>query len=349
MPADTLQEAYRLIRDGNKRDAVRLLLPIARADPSNADAWWLLANALEDPDKQRRAVERVLKLRPDDARARKLHTSLLPVIDDPFADLDFDDFDSTSQPIGAPIGATTFGDEFPPGAYVPLDEADPTHPIDEFPAVDAYQPFDDVPSGRVPKGKARVPQSTVRVRRSGASPITLVLAAIGLITVLSCGLCVVASLVSFPTIQRVAGDLIQTVTYQPGFATLMQFATSAPGADGNSALNDPLPSSLNPRGIAEIGQTVSATVDTFTDDAWTFSGEANQSVIITLNATDSGLDPQLYLYDSDNREIAANDDISTQDNRNARIEITLPYAGTYTVRVSAFGEGGAYQLTLSRG
>ncbi len=156
-------------------------------------------------------------------------------------------------------------------------------------------------------------------------------------------MCIVASLVSFPTIQRVVGEVIQTVTYEPGFATLVSFATSVPGA--STTLNDALPTNLNQRGNLTVGQTVTASVDTFIDDGWTFSGEANQRLTIELNAADNTLDPQLYLYDSDNREIAANDDISAGNN-NARIEITLPYSGAYTIRVSAFGTGGSYELTV---
>ena len=375
MSADTLQQAYRLIREGKKPEAVRLLVPIARAEPRNADAWWLLANALEDPDKQRRAVERVLLLRPDDARAQKLLDRLPSPLDDPFAEVDFDQVDAAAVPdedaddefppeaavtgasVSDPVSAVLSDDdddEFPPEVLAPADDDDEFPPEasvsgipvaaskrtaeHEFPPVDAYEPYDEVPL------EAR----RVRVHRSrrGASPITLVLAAIGLITVLSCGLCLVASLVSIPTIQRVVGEVIQTVTYEPGFATLVSFATPASGA--STTLNDPLPADLNRRGNINLGQTLRASVDTFKDDAWAFTGEANQRVIIELDATDAALDPQLYLYDSDNREIAANDDIAAGNN-NARIEITLPYSGSYTIRVSAFGSGGGYELTVRAG
>ncbi len=360
MSADTLQQAYRLIREGKKPEAVRLLVPIARAEPRNADAWWLLANALGDPDKQRRAVERVLLLRPDDARAQKLLDRLQPPLDDPFAEVDFDQVDAGASVSDAPLSDDD-DDEFPPEALASADDDDEFPPEasvseiaagapvaesirtaeHEFPPVDAYEPFDEVPLEPVARGRVRVHRS-----RRGASPITLVLAAIGLITVLSCGLCLVASLVSIPTIQRVVGEVIQTVTYEPGFATLVSFATPASGA--STTLNDPLPADLNRRGNINLGQTLRANVDTFKDDAWSFTGEADQRLIIELNATDAAFDPQLYLYDSDNREIAANDDIGGGNN-NARIEITLPYSGSYTIGVSAFGSGGGYELTVRAG
>lgn len=68
---DKLQQAYQLIRSGEKTEAVKLLLPIVRADPENADAWWLLANAVDKSDQARRALQQVLKVRPNDQRARR--------------------------------------------------------------------------------------------------------------------------------------------------------------------------------------------------------------------------------------------------------------------------------------
>jgi hypothetical protein len=68
---DTLQQAYQLIRSGEKTQAVKLLLPIVRADPDNADAWWLLANAVDKSDQAKRALQQVLKIRPNDQRARR--------------------------------------------------------------------------------------------------------------------------------------------------------------------------------------------------------------------------------------------------------------------------------------
>jgi hypothetical protein len=68
---DKLQQAYQLIRSGEKTEAVKLLLPIVRAEPDNADAWWLLANAVDKSDQAKRALQQVLKVRPNDQRARR--------------------------------------------------------------------------------------------------------------------------------------------------------------------------------------------------------------------------------------------------------------------------------------
>ncbi|MCS7070178.1 MAG: pre-peptidase C-terminal domain-containing protein, partial [Anaerolinea sp.] len=67
-----LQQAYQLIRQGNKQEAMRILVPIVKADANNADAWWLLANAVSDTNQARRALEQVLRLRPNDDKARRM-------------------------------------------------------------------------------------------------------------------------------------------------------------------------------------------------------------------------------------------------------------------------------------
>lgn len=67
-----LQRAYELIKAGKKAEAEALLLPILKADESNANAWWLLSNAVSGPGETREALEQVLRLRPGDAKAQKM-------------------------------------------------------------------------------------------------------------------------------------------------------------------------------------------------------------------------------------------------------------------------------------
>jgi hypothetical protein len=67
-----LEEAYHLIKAGQKVRAEAVLRPIIESEPGNADAWWLLANVVPDPGEAREAVEQVLRQRPDHARAQLL-------------------------------------------------------------------------------------------------------------------------------------------------------------------------------------------------------------------------------------------------------------------------------------
>ncbi len=305
MSSEPLQEAYRLIREGSQQEAVRILVPLVRADPLNPDAWWLLANAIENQEQKLRALEHVLKLRPADEAAQKMLIQL-------------------------------------GGSLEPAQAPRPTRKPAPVPAAgdDEFTDLEAVPTGRV------------KLRRSRrGSPLMFILALIGLLTVVSCGICIVITAVSLPSITTVVQQVVMTVTYEPGFATLASLAT--PGAQ--SALiatvtaADRLPSDLQMQGSVEKGRVTQNTINTFRDDGWTYKGKANEQLVIEVDAVDANLDPHLYLYDTSGKLIAENDDIDGSDNRNARIEITLPSAGSYTIRVSAFADGGAYKLTVETG
>ena len=70
MADEQLQKAYQFIKDGQKVRAEVILRPLVEADADNADAWWLLANAVYEPDEIRAALRQVLRLRPDHAKAQ---------------------------------------------------------------------------------------------------------------------------------------------------------------------------------------------------------------------------------------------------------------------------------------
>lgn len=352
--SDQLQQAYRLIKDGNKTQATAILVPIVRAEPNNADAWWLLANAVSNPDQQRRSLEQVLRLRPNDEKARRM--------------LDRIGGGSTPPPPPPPQPAPppdpfTGSTSYPPQQQTYDPFAGSTPEPDPF----AGDPFDDViDERRERRGVTPVgtPPPVIVERRKGTSPFVIFLAIIGVIGIIGCAICAIATggfaFLGGQFIQQVAG----TLTSDPGFATAMQefgnlglTLTVDPNFGGLAAT---LSSSLEEigsgsqvlgdytrRGAVEKGQTVTGTVDTFEDDGWTFEGSEGDEITVELLATDSDLDPQLYLYGPDEALIAENDDIDfANDNRNSRVEVTLPSSGTYTIIVSAFGEGGAYELSM---
>jgi len=67
-----LEQAYRLIQDERLEEAVAILRPVVAAEPDNADAWWLMANAVSDPEEAREALQRVLAANPNHVEARSL-------------------------------------------------------------------------------------------------------------------------------------------------------------------------------------------------------------------------------------------------------------------------------------
>ncbi len=67
---ETLQEALALIKAGQEAEASVLLSRILRRDPQNEQAWHMLSYAQADPSRQIYALRRVLKINPENSRAR---------------------------------------------------------------------------------------------------------------------------------------------------------------------------------------------------------------------------------------------------------------------------------------
>lgn len=61
---ETLHEAYRLIKAGDRDAARTLLKPVLAADKKNVDAWWLAVHAAASPHDRRLALAQVLQLNP---------------------------------------------------------------------------------------------------------------------------------------------------------------------------------------------------------------------------------------------------------------------------------------------
>ncbi|MFN8374814.1 MAG: hypothetical protein U0694_18285 [Anaerolineae bacterium] len=80
-----LQALYEQIKAGSRQAAAKQLVPLLRAEPDNAAAWWLLANASDNREYQLRALRQLAKLRPDDLKVRAV---LAHVEDDPFFDIE---------------------------------------------------------------------------------------------------------------------------------------------------------------------------------------------------------------------------------------------------------------------
>ncbi len=70
MSAETLKEAYQLIREGNRAEAIALLTPLLKSDKDNKNAWWLLANAASKPEQVEYALKNVLRLDPYHSQAQ---------------------------------------------------------------------------------------------------------------------------------------------------------------------------------------------------------------------------------------------------------------------------------------
>ena len=80
-------------------------------------------------------------------------------------------------------------------------------------------------------------------------------------------------------------------------------------------------------------------------EEWTYSGRAGESLIVTMSSDD--IDPYLLVADPESgRSIGYDDDGG--EGYNARVVITLPYTGRYSIIATSFGpdEFGAYTLAV---
>lgn len=382
---DQLQQAYQLIRAGSRQEAVQLLMPILRADQTNADAWWLLANAVTDPNQKKRALEEVLKLRPGDERARKMLNQIAPPPPANTFDLDDDVFSpppaapaevmpnwasaSDTQTSVSPVGP----DPFSSGGSDPV--APPPKAKNSAPPVYSQPPAGNVPPAPVYAGPPP---------RKGPSCCLIFSCLFILLICVAPTLCVGAGFAGLsPVFNQVAAtlgarDFQSLVNVFSGQATpipgsVLDDALDQFGVENFGQLQGTLEGFSTLVGTPGMAETLDAIAlpsagDTFQGTPVNKGGvEAGQTVngnvtpnsagdawVISLNSGDSivaeaegvgGTDTTLVIVDSTNKVIDSNDDGSS--GTDARLEFTASSNGKYTIIVGTFGNvGGEYQLTV---
>lgn len=73
-----LQQAIAAVKAGDKRTGQRLLAEVLKAEPRNETAWLWLATLLDDPEKKKHCLHKVLQIDPDNPAARKGLAQLEP-------------------------------------------------------------------------------------------------------------------------------------------------------------------------------------------------------------------------------------------------------------------------------
>jgi tetratricopeptide (TPR) repeat protein len=66
-----LEQAIRAYKSGEKQKAQKLLARLVKAEPTNEDAWLLLAGCIEKVEQKQYCLKRVLKINPNNARAKQ--------------------------------------------------------------------------------------------------------------------------------------------------------------------------------------------------------------------------------------------------------------------------------------
>lgn len=359
-----LVQAYNLIKQGNRQAAEELLIGVLRDHADNADAWWLLANTLTDPNEQREALQEVLQLRPGDDKARKMIEKINALHppqaaspsssedDDPFADL----LNIAPSPVtSAPKPkAAAFDDD--PFAGVPASQPT-TQEDDPFAILDKPKAKPAALSARAvstPAGRtAMTPMLREEAPRRSTSPWLIALVVIAVLILCACaGIFLVINRLGQEVV-TVMNEVMPTLMNDPTLvAALNDPAALATLEAGGFNFNfgtgsERLPTDTNPRGNIRAGMSERATVDTFTDDTWKIELAAGTQLTVEVQAMDDRLDPQLFVYGVDNQLVAENDDIDLSGgNRNSRITFTASQGGIYTLLISAFGQGGSYMLVV---
>ena len=128
------------------------------------------------------------------------------------------------------------------------------------------------------------------------------------------------------------------------------------GDDGSAYGNEdgaiiPAEAASGANAAIAYGQTLTGTLASDPYLYYDFTGQAGDTVEVTLEAASGDLDPYAGLLDSGGNVLAEDDD--SAGNRNARFTFTLPAAGTYTVVVTRyeFENGtttGDFHLTLKK-
>jgi hypothetical protein len=113
--------------------------------------------------------------------------------------------------------------------------------------------------------------------------------------------------------------------------------------------------SLSPQGTLSVGDTVSGTIsDESYVHLYSLQGSAGQTVTITMTRTSLTLDSYLILLAPDGREIARNDDATTETIDATLGGVALPENGTYTIVATRYLQQagrseGDYSLSVTAG
>jgi hypothetical protein len=364
-----LLQAYNWIKEGKRSEAEVLLIRVLGSDEKNADAWWLLANALTEPAEQAEALDQLLALRPDDEKAKKMLAKLrlapppaAPPPPPPPRQAAPPPARAATPPPARPAPKAqdpfeTVDDDDDPFGDVKSSDADPFAEVVDSrrkPAADVFDDEDpfavaDAVNARKRGKAAPSPQASRwerETKREAPNRTLMIVGGIAIVLLLCGGICAFTVIQLQRGVEQAVTTVMNDPTVQAALADPTFQAALASGSSGFAS--DRVPTGTSSRGPLMPNQTGSAVVDTFVDDTWIFNADAGAAYTVEVTATDGDLDPQLSVYGADGQLVGANDDIEFMENRNSRLQFTASQNGIYTIVVSAFGEGGNYEVVVRR-
>ncbi|RMG71533.1 MAG: hypothetical protein D6711_15180 [Chloroflexi bacterium] len=360
-----LKQALSLIKQGDVIEAQRLLRSILRTHDDNADAWVLMAMSLSDSEKKRKALENALKIDPAHKQANKLMDQLnqsdpedidprllqavdlihagkleraaklaAAVIHQDKMNVDAwwvmaNALERDGEIMGAlrnvlrlkpdHIEARKWLQELESKKLARFQEDEEPEWIARFALAEAYNQVNFNTSDAGDGGSST---STRKKKRPNKRRL---------------------SIGSQRSIRRKMFIVVGLILTFIIIMAIGLFLSQNRDTGRSPALIEDLDAQGVQMGTIGFGQTVSGTLpDDSTVHAWTFFGEQDVTIVLETNAE---IDTALTLLDADEDEVASVDNISVE-NHNARLEISLPTSGIYTVLIKSMLGGGVYQLVL---
>jgi hypothetical protein len=356
---ELFQQAAALIKAGKKVEATKMLVPLLKSEPENASGWWLMANAVSDPEHKKRALRRFLQIRPGDEKGEAMLAKLeMPIEDDPFNDLD--------NPFAAAVKPTSTQTSFPSSTPKRRKSLLNTiegndNPFDD--AVDNDNPFNDSGtnsaaswmSSTKSQSLSKSNRSTETVPHGSNSNSLIILGGVILAALIAVGAAVLIVMTRDPIESNSSASL------RGGSDSNAYVSPEVDCYDNSSEYNQNvdegalLPARLIDLGAIAIGETVEAEFLNGTEEhGYTFNGESGQRLVIEMWATEfdeeNQLDPVIEVYDPSGEQFAFCDDREEGD-WDAYMEVRLPQNGLYTIVAKRYEFNevrGTYRLSLEQ-
>jgi len=330
---EQLQHIASLIKSGKKGEAAKLLIPLLKADPNNASGWWMMANAVNDPEHKKRALKRFLQLRPGDEKGTAMLAKLEAAVaeEDPFNDPD--------NPFVAAARSSEPAPSSAPGRRSLLHKSD--DPFDDV-AGDEDDPFADAPpialstSQPMPAKRKNAPPAS----SSSTNNSLLIIGGVVLIAVIAIGAAVLVASSRNNNAAVVSGDPNAYVD------PIVHCDDDSSVFNENDDIGARLSSRVDNRGRLDLGSTASGSFSGSNElHGYSFSGASGEWVVVEMWSPDGSIDPQVEVYDPNGEQFAFCDDSS--DSLDTYMELRLPRNGTYTIVAQQFGlSEGSYQISV---
>lgn len=182
------------------------------------------------------------------------------------------------------------------------------------------------------------PPVIIQPQKSGTNPLVIILAIVGGLALVVCGVCFVISIQGAALVGPMMATLAESVTSLPGMFNDFE--------DDISDIN-----SLKMQGSVNVGNRITGQISTpFGYNGYTFNGEKGQNITITVSTSDSDFLPRVAIYDSSGELLDSAGGLDFESSSSSLDEVSfserLPSSGTYTIVVGSWVSTGNYTLEV---